>query len=84
MILALCMASLALPLNQQESNVIEDREERSIAFRPLFAYKEEQAHNHHPVQRRHIIVPNAIDNIPYNSYYQNANPSAYPFYQYPI
>lgn len=93
MLLAHLMISYGLPIEHEPTisqskleppstaSVDDDhqRQERSIAFRPLFAYREEQAHNNHPVHRRHIIEQYPIDNIPiYDSHHQNN----YPYYSY--
>lgn len=71
--------------------LIEDdhlRQKREIPFRPLFAYREQQAHNHHhPVHRRHIIETNPIDNIPiyeYNPNHQHSYSDVRPLYPYEV
>lgn len=59
------------------------RAKRQIAFRPLFAYREQQAHNNHPVaHRRHYKTD---DNRPiYNTHFQNAYSDVYSYYPYPV
>lgn len=71
--------SSPLPISSNEnpiSDVDHLRQERSIVFRPLFVYREELAHNNHPVYRRHIVAPYPYDSIAY--------PEAYPYFPYPV
>lgn len=53
------------------------RHERSISFRPLFAYREDHPNNAHPLSRRHIEIPNSIDKV------SNSHPDVYPYFPYP-
>lgn len=90
-LLTSCMLSFALPVNKEaihqtspDNNHLRLR--RDIVFRPLFVYRQQQqAQNHHPVHRRHIIEPSPIDRNPINQpYHQNAYPEVYSYYPYRI